>query len=94
MMAGRTTGGAWLAFFLLQAPLVVAERLALAALKRGGIVPPSWARMAVTYLLILGAGQYLFWLPSKRLGVNECITSNTRAAAVAMWRRLGVSLPI
>ncbi|KAL4856101.1 Alanine--tRNA ligase [Chlorella vulgaris] len=71
-------------------PMIVGERLVLAALKARGILVPDWLRMAATYLLILGSGQYLFFVPVKQHGVTACIVANTRQAAVATLTRLGI----
>ena len=93
-ITGRTTNGIWFAFFFIQAPLIFAERLALSALKRRGILLPDWLRTAITTLLVVGTGQYMFWLPAKRYGVTDCIVGNTRQAWLAILRRVGISLPI
>jgi hypothetical protein len=87
MMAGRTTGGAWLAFFLLQAPLVVAERLALAGLKRRGVLLPAWLRVAVTLTLVLSAAQLLFWAPAKRWGLVDSVVRNMAVGMRSTLRR-------
>lgn len=46
-LTGHTTGGVWLSFFLVQVPLIVFERLVLAALKRRGVILPDWLRALV-----------------------------------------------
>lgn len=74
--------------------MIVGERLVLAALKARGILVPDWLRMAATYLLILGSGQYLFFVPVKQHGVTACIVANTRQAAVATLTRLGIPVLI
>lgn len=60
-MMGTHTGGLWLAYFTAQAPLVVGERLLLAAMKRHGLVAPTWARIAATLGVSCVVAHLLFW---------------------------------
>lgn len=83
-LTGRTTGGVWLCFFLLQAPLVMGERAALAALKRQGIRLPAWLRRAATILLLVAAGQLLFWPPAMEHGVVSSLVANTQAGILRL----------
>lgn len=96
-MTGRTTGGSWFAFFFLQAPFVVIERLVLRMLKRQGVRVPTWARTAATYVLVVGSAQHLFWGPAKRGGVADAVVGSTREGMLACWhaaRQWGLMRPL
>lgn len=60
-MTGRTTGGLWLAYFSIQAPIIVAERVVLGALKRSGVSVPATLRILATVGLQILLGHWLFW---------------------------------
>ena len=60
-MTGSHTGGRWLAYFAAQAPLVVAERLALRVLKAKGISVPRPARVLATLTISVLLAHHLFW---------------------------------
>lgn len=72
----------------MQAPLIVGERLALAALKQRGVHLPDWLRNAVAALAIITTGQLLFWPPCKRHGVVDSCVGNTRSFLLAAVARL------
>ncbi|KAL4446749.1 hypothetical protein ABPG77_007993 [Micractinium sp. CCAP 211/92] len=92
-LTGRTTGGIWLCFFAAQAPLVVAERAALAALKLRGIRVPTLLRRVVTLLLLVYAGQLLFWPPAMEHGVVSSLIANTQAGILQLTAAARVVLP-
>lgn len=60
-MMGTTTGGIWLSYFLVQVPLIVAERVGLALLKRQGAILSNWTRIAITIGVQNQLGHWLFW---------------------------------
>lgn len=92
-LTGRTTGGIWLCFFAAQAPLVVAERAALAALKLRGIRVPTLLRRVVTLLLLVYAGQLLFWPPAMEHGVVSSLIANTQAGILQLTTAMRAVLP-
>lgn len=62
-ITGTHTRGLWLAYFLAQPPLIAAERVALAALKRRGVLLPNGLRIALTVGTQVVLGHWLFWSP-------------------------------
>jgi len=77
-LTGRTTGGIWLSFFLIQVPFIAGERLLLSALKRRGTHLPGWLRNLATALVIVASGQFLFWPPAKQWGVVDSSVGNVK----------------
>ncbi|KAL4446748.1 hypothetical protein ABPG77_007992 [Micractinium sp. CCAP 211/92] len=91
-LTGHTTHGVWLSFFLSQVPLTVFERLALAALKRRGIILPDWLRALATISLLLPTAYLLFWRPCEQYGVAASAVANVKAGLLDAARALGFSL--
>lgn len=89
-LTGHTTGGVWLSFFLVQVPLIVFERLVLAALKRRGVILPDWLRALATMILLLPYAYLLFWRPCERVGLTDSTVANVKAALLGAARALGL----
>ncbi|EFN57210.1 hypothetical protein CHLNCDRAFT_143650 [Chlorella variabilis] len=89
-LTGHTTRGVWLSFFLAQAPIIVAERLALSALKRRGILLPDWLRVCVSMLLVVATAQHLFWAPCKKHGVADSVVNNVHRGIQGTMKSAGL----
>jgi hypothetical protein len=87
-VAGRTTGGRWMSFFLVQAPAIVAERVVQGALRRRGVPRPL--RTAYTVSFVVGVAAPLFWAPAERAGVVAHLLGNVRGSYQAALRRAGL----
>lgn len=74
-LAGHTTGGMWLLFFFIQAPIIIVERVVLTALKRRGVIVPDFVRNAITVVLVLSTGQRFFWPPGVRYVLHAICTA-------------------
>lgn len=79
-----------------QAPIVVVERLVLHALKRRGVAVPRLARVAATWVLVLGTGARLFFPPPISSGIVGAVVASTRGGTIAVLdaleRALGLHL--
>lgn len=79
-----------------QAPIIIAERLALYALRRRGVAAPLWARIAATWTLVLGTGAHLFFPPPIQSGIVGAVVASTRGGTAAVLdgleRLLGLRL--
>lgn len=64
-MTGHTTGGIWMCYFMAQVPLIIAERVLLAALRSAGIMLPNPFRILITLACQNQLGHWFFWPPIK-----------------------------
>ena len=82
---GRLSPGlAWFWFFTLQAPLIILERAAVAALRRAGLEPPPALRTAVAACCIIGMAHLLFFGPAE----SQFVTRDVAAAVHAFFAGL------
>jgi hypothetical protein len=80
----------WLAFFTLQGPVVIAEALARAALRRAGVRVPALLAVPATWAAVLLPATALFFPAPVRTGLDKRVVASLRAsfeAAAAMLRR-------
>ena len=68
----------WLAFFALQGPLVLAEALARAALRRRGVRVPALLAVPLTWAAILLPATALFFPPPVRTGLDKRVVASLR----------------
>ena len=81
-LRGRLSPGlAWFWFFALQAPLIIAERSAVGALRRAGLAPPPALRTAVAACCIVGLAHALFFGPAE----SQHLTRDVAAALHAFF---------
>ena len=66
---------------------------ALAALKLRGIRVPTLLRRVVTLLLLVYAGQLLFWPPAMEHGVVSSLIANTQAGILQLTTAMRAVLP-
>lgn len=80
----------WLAFFALQGPVVIAEALACAALRRRGLRVPAALAVPATWAAVLLPATALFFPPPVRTGLDRRVVDSLRgsfhAAAAALGR--------
>lgn len=68
----------WLAFFALQGPVVLAEALARAALRRRGVRVPGWLAVPLTWAAILLPATAMFFPPPVRTGLDKRVVASLR----------------
>ena len=77
-LTGRTSGGSWLAFFVVQAPAIVAERAALGALRSRGLEIPRVLLTLYAVSFVAWTGARLFWTPAEAAGLTTGVVGNVR----------------
>ena len=68
----------WLAFFALQGPVVLAETLARAALRRRGGRVPALLAVPLTWAAVLLPATWLFFPPPVRTGLDKRVVASLR----------------
>ena len=68
----------WLAFFALQGPLVLAEALGRAALRRRGVRVPTLLAVPLTWAAVLLPASALFFPPPVRTGLDRRVVASLR----------------
>ena len=79
----------WFAFFAAQGPLVIAETLARAALRRRGVRVPAAAAIPLTWAAVLLPATALFFPPPVRTGLDKRVVASLRATFDAAAAALG-----
>jgi hypothetical protein len=79
-LTGATSGRhlPWLCFFLVQVPVIAAERAALGALRKAGIELPRPLLTVYTVLFESWAAAVFFWRPIEAQGVLQLVIDNVR----------------
>ena len=91
-LTGRTSGGLWLAFFVVQAPAIAAERAALGALRSRGIEIPRALLTLYAVSFVVWTGARLFWAPAEQAGLTAGVVGNVRESYRQLLSRGGESL--
>ena len=79
----------WLAFFALQGPIVIAEALGRAALRRRGGRVPALLAVPLTWAAVLLPATALFFPPPVRTGLDKRVVGSLRASFDAAAAALG-----
>lgn len=84
-LTGRTSGGVWLSFFLVQVPVAAAERVILRALRAHGLELPVMLRILATVWFECCAAAHLFFGPAEEAGLVDAVITNVYNTLTGWW---------